>query len=58
VHPALIKTIAAEHVRDMQADAAIRRRVRQARRNAEARTHGRESQSPAGCAPSPRLRSA
>jgi hypothetical protein len=58
VHPALIKTIAAEHVRDMQADAAVRRRIRNARRHAEARAHGRESQSPAGGAPAPRLRNA
>lgn len=58
MHPALIKTIAAEHVRDMQAEAATRRRIRQARRSSEAGAHGRGSQSPAGCPPAARLRNA
>lgn len=59
MHPALIKSIAAEHVRDMQAEAAIRRRLRQARRqSAAADAHGRGPQSPAGRAPAPRLRNA
>jgi hypothetical protein len=58
VHPALIKSIAADHVREMQAEATIRRRLRQARESAAASTHGRGSQSPAGCAPAPRLRNA
>lgn len=59
MHPALIKSIAAEHVRDMQAEAAIRRRVRLARRRSAAPSaHGRESQSTAGCAPASRLRNA
>ena len=58
MHPVLIKAIAADHIRDLQTEAAIRRRVRQARRSTEDRAHGRGSQSSAGCARAPRLRNA